>query len=119
MNIGPTHSSKIPKQVLEYRKHMPKLNEYSLFLLPTTDQEVNNLIKKLKDGASGKDDTTSLNLKPVSDFIVKPITSTANLSFYHGVFHNELKVALVSHLYKAKDPMYFDNFILINVFKDI
>ena len=110
VNIGPTLSSKIPEQGLEYRKYMPQGNEYSLFLLPTTDQEVNNIIKQLKDGAPGKDGITSLSLKLVSDFIVKPITRTVNLSFSQGVFPNELKIALVSPLYKAKDPMYFSNY---------
>ena len=110
VNIGPTLSSKIPEQGLEYRKYMPQGNEYSLFLLLTTDQEVNNIIKQLKDGAPGKDGITSLSLKLVSDFIVKPITRTVNLSFSQGVFPNELKIALVSPLYKAKDPMYFSNY---------
>ena len=55
---------------------MPQGNEYSLFLLPTTDPEVNNIIKQLKDGAPEKDGITSLSLKLVSDFIVKPITRT-------------------------------------------
>ena len=81
---------------------MPQGNEYSLFLLPTTDQEVNNIIKQLKDGAPGKDGITSLSLKLVSDFIEKPITRTVNLSFSQGVFPNELKIALVSPLYKEK-----------------
>ena len=89
---------------------MPQRNEYSLFLLPTTDQEVNDIIKQLKDGAPGKDGITSLSLKLVSDFIVKPITRTVDLSFSRGVFPNELKIALVSPLYKAKDPMYFSNY---------
>ena len=110
VNIGPTLSSKIPERGLEYRKYMPQGNEYSLFLLPTTDQEVNNIIKQLKDGASGKDGITSLSLKLVSDFIVKPNTRTVNLSFSQGVFPNKLKIALVSPLYKAKDPVYFSNY---------
>ena len=49
VNVGPTLSSKIPEQGLEYRKYMPQGNEYSLSLLPTTDQEVNDIIKQLKN----------------------------------------------------------------------
>ena len=89
---------------------MPQGNEYSLFLLLTTDQEVNNIIKQLKDGAPRKDGITSLSLKLVSDFIVKPITRIVNLSLSQGVFTQELKIALVSPLCKAKDPMYFSNY---------
>ena len=61
---------------------------------------------QLKDGASGRDDITSLILKLISDNIAKPITRTVNLSFSQRVFHNELKIALVSSLYKAKDPVF-------------
>ena len=49
------------------------------FFFPTTDQEVNDISKQLKDGAPGKDGITSLSLKLVSDFIVKPITRIVNL----------------------------------------
>ena len=48
---------------------MTKGNEYSLFLLPATDTEVQNTIKQLKEGASGRDGITS-----ASDNIAKPIT---------------------------------------------
>ena len=64
------------------------------------------MIKQLKDGAPGRDGITSLSLKLVSDDIAKPITRIVNLSFSQGVFPNELKIALVSSLYKAKDPMF-------------
>ena len=89
---------------------MPKGNEYSLFLLPATDKEVKNIGKQLKDGASGRDGITSLSLKLVSHDIAKPITSIVNMSFSQGVFPNEFKIALVSPLYKAEDPMFFSNY---------
>ena len=65
---------------------MPKENEFSPFLLPITDKEVKNIIKQLKDGASGRDGITSSSLKLVSDNIAKPITRIVNLSFSQGVF---------------------------------
>ena len=110
VNIGPILLSKIPEKGTQYRKYMPKGNEYSLFLLPATDKEVKNIIKQFKDGASGRDGITSLSLKLVSDDIAKPITRIVNLSFSQGVFPNELKISLVSPLYKAKDPMFFSNY---------
>ena len=80
-SLNSTHKGPVTWKMFPFddRKYMPQGNEYSLFLLPTTDQEVNNIIKQLKDGASGKDGITSLSLKLVSDFIVKPITRTVNL----------------------------------------
>ena len=61
VNIGPNLSSKIPEKGTQYRKYMPKGNEYSLFLLPATDKEVThmaliilleNLTKALENGES-------------------------------------------------------------------
>ena len=33
-----------------------------------------------------------------------------NLSFEQGVFPDELKIAVITPLYKAKDPMFFNNY---------
>ena len=34
----------------------------------------------------------------------------ANLSFQQGVFPEELKLAIVTPIYKAKGPMFFNNY---------
>ena len=34
-------------------------------------------------------------------------------SFEQGVFPDELKIAVTTPLYKAKDPMFFNNYYLI------
>ena len=64
----------------------------------------------MKDGAPGKDGIMSKAIKCISDHVAAPLTRLTNLSFSQGVFPNELKIALVSPLYKAKDPMIFSNY---------
>ena len=39
-----------------------------------------------------------------------PLSRLANLSFTQGIFPKDLKIAMVSPLYKAKDPMIFSNY---------
>ena len=110
VNIGPTLASKIPDLGIDYRNCMPQQNNMSLFLSPVNDSEVKKIIAQLKDGAPGQDGIMSKWLKCISDHVAIPLTRLTNLSFSQGVFPNELKVALVSPLYKAKDPMIFSNY---------
>ena len=82
----------------------------SFFLCPAEELEVKKIILQLKDGAPGKDGIMSKAIKCISDHVAAPLTRLTNLSFSQGVFPNELKIALVSPLYKAKDPMIFSNY---------
>ena len=82
----------------------------SFFLRPTEESEVKKIIAELKDGAPGKDGIMSKCLKCISDHVAIHLTRLINLYFSQGIFPNELKVALVSPLYKAKDPMIFSNY---------
>ena len=89
---------------------MPEQNKMSFFLSPTKESEEKKIIAELKDGAPGKDGIISKSLKCISDHVAIPLTRLINLSYSQGIFPNEQKVALVSPLYKAKDPMVFSNY---------
>ena len=122
VNIGPTLASNIPDQGLQYRLYMPSRNEFSMFLTPVSVLEVSKIIGNFKDGSPGKDGVTSKSLKCISDHIALPLTRLANLSFSEGVFPNELKIAQVSPIYKAKDAMLFSNYrpiSLLSIFSKI
>ena len=86
---------------------MPESLQSSFFLEPTNTNEVKQVINNLKDGAPGRDGILPKHLKCISESISYPLSRIANLSFEQGVFPEELKLAVVSPLYKAKDPMYF------------
>ena len=94
----------------------------SFFVDPTNEAEIINIINHLKEGAPGRDEIVARNLKCISDSIAYPLAQVANLSFQQGIFPEELKIAAVTPLYKAKDPMMFNNYrpiSLLSVFAKI
>ena len=110
VNIGPTLASKIPNNNISHRRFLPENLNFSLFLEPTDETEIKNIINKLKEGAPGRDGISSKNIKLIKDSISYPLANMVNLSFEQGVFPDELKIAVITPLYKAKDPMFFNNY---------
>ena len=82
-----------------------------LFLEPTNETAIKLIIRELKDGASGRDGILPQHIKCVSDFIAHPLTRIENLSVEQGAFQEELKFAVVTLIYKAKDPLFFNNYV--------
>ena len=122
VNVGPTLASKIITDGISHRNFLTESLQTSFFLEPTTTNEIKAVISKLKDGAPGRDGILPKHLKCISESIAYPLSKIANLSFKQGVFPTELKIAIVSPLYKAKDPMFFNNYrpiSLLSVFSKI
>ena len=125
VNIGPTLASKLPKENISHRDFLPERTTASLFLEPTDEVEIKKIIRNLKEGAPGQDGITANNIKCITDHIAappSPMTHIVNLSFEQGIFPEELKTASVTPLYKAKDPMLFNNYrpiSLLSVFSKI
>ena len=55
--------------------------------------------------APGRDGISSKNIKLITDSISYPLANVINLPFEQGVFPDELKIAVITPLYKAKDPI--------------
>ena len=87
----------------------------SIYLEPVTENEINTLIKALKDTATGFDNMNSMSLKISSETLTKPLTNICNLSLTQGIFPSQLKIANVTPLYKSDDPMLFDNYRTVSV----
>ena len=122
VNIGPTLASKIPENNLSHRQFSPDIIEPSICLNPTNELEIKNVISCLKEGAPGRDGISSKNIKLIKESILVPLTNLFNLSFEQGVFPSEIKLAIITPLYKAKDPMFFNNYrpiSLLSVFSKI
>ena len=105
VNIGPTLASKITSGGISHRNFLKENPQSSFFLEPTNIKEIKEVISKLKNGAPGRDEILPKHLKCISESIAHPLSKIANLSFEQGVFPDEFKVAVVSPVYKAKDPM--------------
>ena len=66
VNIGPTLASKIPNNNISHRIFLPENLNFSLFLEPTDETEIKNIINKLKEGAPGRDGISSKNIKLIN-----------------------------------------------------
>ena len=122
VNIGPTLAFRIPNNNISHRRFLPENLNFSLFLEPTDETDIKNVINKLKEGAPGRDGISSKNIKLIKDSISYPLANMVNLSFEQGVVPDELKIAVITPLYKAKDPMFFNNYRpipLLSVFSKI
>ena len=73
------------------------------------------IISKLSSSAPGHDEIKLDDIKSVLNNLVQPLTYVTNLSLSQGIFPDELKKAKVIPLYKANDPMLFNNYRPISV----
>ena len=112
---------KYPNNNVSQRRFLPENIHFLLFLEPTDETDIRNIINKLKEGAPGRDGISSKNIKIIKDSFSYPLANMVNVSFEQGVFP-ELKIAVITPLYKAKDPMLFNNYYpisLLSVFSKI
>ena len=112
-SIGKTFANKIPppsKEITEYLNIIPQ-NEQSIFLDPTHDTEIIELITDLvPKNSSGYDNLSNKLLKKLLPALVGPLTTIFNKSLVEGVFPEAMKKADVVPLYKAKDHQESNNY---------
>ena len=73
----------------------------------TSPDEVNRIIDKLKCKSScDVDEIKSKVIKYVSSYVSVPLSHIFNLTFATGKIPNNLKVALITPLYKASEKKY-------------
>ena len=97
----------------ELKKYLRSLNQYesSMFLPPTTTNEILALIKKLPNKrSSGYDNISNLLLKSLSAHITVPLEIIFNNSIEEGVFPVNMKKADIVPLYKSKDKQECSNY---------
>ena len=97
---------------MNYRNFMPHQNKKNVtfFLSPVEESEGQKIIIQLTDEAHVKDGIGPKGIKYILNNVAAPLTRLTNLSFSKGVFLNDLNVALVIPLYKAKVPMVLSNY---------
>ena len=82
----------------------------TIYLSPVSENEIKEIVLSLKKSAPGNDDMIADILKISVDIVKSPVAYICNLSIVQGVFPEELKTANVLPLYKADDPMFFNNY---------
>ena len=95
---------------------MGESNHNSIFLDAITESEVLREIGQLDvNKLGGYDKITPKVVKAVSKQIVKPLTHIYNQSFVTGIVPSELKIAVVTPIFKSNDKESFSNYRPISV----
>lgn len=115
VNIGSTLAASIPKEGPNFKTYLPQTNEDTIYLTPTNADEITKIINRLKNSAPGHDEIILNDIKPFLNILIQPLTYVTNLSLMQGVFPDELKKAKIIPLYKANDPMLFNNYRPISI----
>ena len=115
VNIGPTLAKSIPKINESPLSYIGNRLIESIYLEPVTENEINTLIKSLKDTATGFDNMNSMSLKISSETPIKPLTHICKFSLTQGIFPSRLKIANVIPLFKSDDPILFNNYRPVSV----
>ena len=112
VNVGPNLANKISASGTTTTNTTIETNyPNSFYLTPTTPEEVNNIINKMKPKTSfGHDDIAPKLAKATHLSISKPLAHITNLSFQTGIFPSDLKKAKVIPIYKCKDKSNFCNY---------
>ena len=117
--INKSFSENISSTVIN-PKHKPSENSitHSMFLNPTTEEEVHKTIQSLKNSKCHQhNDMPVFMWKLISDYITLPLKRIINHSFESGVFPDTLKTAKIVPLYKSGDRESCTNYRPISILK--
>lgn len=116
VNVGPKLAEKLSHDTDKFYKYLEGNYKDSIFLYDTSPEEVNRIIDKLECKSScGIDEIRSKVIKYVAPYVSVPLTHIFNLTFSTGIIPNDLKVALITPVYKASEKNVFSNYRPISV----
>ena len=102
---------KPPQNNIDHYLNKMQKSASTLFLAPTSVEEIHYLIKSLPNKTSSGHDSISNNLmKKLSPSILEPLAIIFNKSLETGVFPEEMKMADVVPLYKSKSEYECTNY---------
>ena len=94
-----------------YTTFMDPLQHNSIYLTPTTEQEIHSITMKMKNKKScGHDNISTEQLKLILPGILHPLQILFNRSISEGIFPHELKHAKIKPLYKKKEKDQMTNY---------
>ena len=62
MNVGKTLAEQIPKSGPSFRSYLPAANKESIFLTPTDQKEIRNIMLNIRNSTPGHDGISSRKL---------------------------------------------------------
>lgn len=115
VNIGPKLSSFIPSSNCNNEFYMPNNDASSLFLTPSSSDEIARIIKELQNKSPEYDGIHTKVVRGTHLQISRPLTHIMSISFRQGIFPKELKVARVTPVYKGKKCKEMANYRPVSV----
>ena len=115
INIGPNLANKIPQDNKCPTTYMDNQVLESIVITPVVEEEVQAIIKSLKDSSAGWDAISARVVKTTYSSFITPLTHIMNISLLNGVFPSELKIACVIPLFKSGEPSNFSNYRPVSV----
>ena len=116
VNVGPNLAKKFSRESDEFYKFLKGSYNDSMFLYNTNCEEITKVIDKMACKSScGVDGISSKVVKYVAQYISIPLSHIFNLTFTTGKIPNDMKVALVTPVYKASEQNVFSNYRPISV----
>ena len=100
---------KLPQTTASFRQYLTSSNP-SLFLYPTSPQEIKSVIDNKPKFSAGWDEMPSVILKYLPDIAVQCLCYIFNLSLGQGKFLSFFKRAKIIPLYKRGDPKLVSNY---------
>ena len=115
INVGPNLASKIPSDSRPATTYMKNRIASSMAILPVVQDEVEKIIRNLKDSSAGWDSIDCKVVKQTYKSFILPLTHIMNLSLSTGIFPLELKVARVIPIFKSGETNVFTNYRPVSV----
>ena len=104
--VGSRLASKIPPTSKSPTANI-KSAPYSMFLEPTTEEEVTQYIRSLNDHKNAEATDIPIKCIKLSNVIISPnLTVIFNRCVTEGIFPDDLKIAQITPIFK-KDPKHF------------
>ena len=98
-------------KIKQTSQHDIKTCPRSMFTSPVTENEVENVINKLKrKSAAGFDEIPEFLVKRRSHYIKNPLTHVFNISLRFGIFPDLMKRAKIRPLFKKGDKQDIQNY---------
>ena len=108
LNVGPNLAKKFSQETDDFYKFLKGRFNDSMFLYDTNCEEIKEVIDKMASKSScGVDEISSKVVKRVAPYISIPLCHIFNLTFATGKIPYDLKVALVTPVYKASEKKCF------------
>ena len=116
INVEPKLADRIQNNNVNFATFLGGRSVNSIFLDAVTEKELEIEVSNLNSNKScGHDEIPPKFVKEISKQIAKPLTHIYNQSLLTGVVPNELKIALVTPVFKANSKEEFSNYRAISV----